>query len=49
VKGKSMTNDLIGKYDDSINCEELDKMFSPSVLEKLAADEWNDYYKNGGM
>jgi len=49
VEAKAMTNDLIGKYDDSINCEELDKMFGYKVLEKLAADEWNDYYKNGGM
>ena len=48
VKAKSMTNALTGKYDDSINCEEISHMYPPKVLSQLAADEWTDYYKNGG-
>lgn len=48
VKAKSMTNDLIGKYDDSINCNEMAHMYPPAALSQLAADEWLDYYKNGG-
>lgn len=48
VKAKSMTNDLIGKYDDSINCQEMGHMYKYDVLQKLAADEWLDYYQNGG-
>jgi len=27
VKAKSMTNDLINKYDESINCSEMNKMY----------------------
>lgn len=49
VKAKSMTNDLTGKYDDSINCSEMNKMYQLPQLEKLAADEWIDFYKNGGQ
>lgn len=48
VKAKSMTNELIGKYDDSINCEEIHHMYPDNVLSQLSADEWVDYYKNGG-
>ena len=48
VKAKSMTNDLIGKYDDSVNCEEMNKMYKGDQLSQLAADEWIDYYKKGG-
>ena len=48
VKAKQMSNDLIGKYDDSINCSEMSHMYAPAQLSKLAADEWTDYYKNGG-
>ena len=43
-----MTNDLTGKYDDSINCSEMNKMYKIDQLEKLAGDEWIDFYKNGG-
>lgn len=32
VKAKSMTNDLIGKYDDSINCNEMGHMYPPATL-----------------
>ena len=32
VKAKSMTNDLIGKYDDSINCYEMSRMYPPQTL-----------------
>ena len=49
VKAKSMTNDLTGKYDDSINCSEMNKMYKIDQLEKLAGDEWIDFYKNGGQ
>ena len=49
VKAKSMTNDLIGKYDDSINCSEMNKMYAEPQLEKLAADEWIDFYQKGGQ
>lgn len=48
VKAKQMTNDLIGKYDDSMNCDEVGRMYKSDTLEKLAADEWIDYYKKGG-
>ena len=48
VKAKAMTNDLIGKYDDSINCNEMSHMYSRQQLSQLAADEWVDYYQNGG-
>lgn len=48
VQAKAMTNDLIGKYDDSINCNEMNHMYDEKTLSKLAADEWIDYYKNGG-
>ena len=44
VKAKSMTNDLIGKYDDSINCQEMGHMYNQKQLSQLAADEWIDYY-----
>ena len=47
VKAKSMTNDLIGKYDDSINCNEMGHMYPPATLSQLAADEWIGYYKTG--
>jgi hypothetical protein len=48
VQAKSMSNDLIGKYDDSMNCKEVAKMYPPKTLSMLAADEWIDYYRNGG-
>lgn len=48
VKAKSMTNDLIGKYDDSMNCDEVAHMYDAKTLQLLAADEWVDYYQNGG-
>lgn len=48
VKAKSMTNELIGKYDDSINCNEMAHMYKPATLSQLAADEWMDYYTKGG-
>ena len=48
VKAKQMTNELIGKYDESINCEEMGKMYKGNTLSLLAADEWIDYYKKGG-
>lgn len=48
VQAKAMTNDLIGKYDDSMNCAEVGHMYDPKTLSQLAADEWLDYYRNGG-
>ena len=48
VYAKNTTNELVGKYDDSINCKELKNMYDSKTEEKLAADEWLDYYKNGG-
>ena len=45
---KGVTNDTIGKYDDSIKCSELAKMYDAETLQKLAADEWVDYYEHGG-
>jgi len=39
-----MTNELIGKYDDSINCSEMGHMYPPATLSQLAADEWIAYY-----
>lgn len=47
VQAKAMTNDLIGKYDESVNCGDMKKMYQESQLSQLAADEWLDYYKNG--
>ena len=45
---KGVTNDTIGKYDDSIKCTELNNMYDSATLQKLAADEWQDYYTKGG-
>ena len=47
-KAKASTKILIGKYDMSIKCSELSKIYSYPQLSQLAADEWIDYYKNGG-
>ena len=47
-KAKASTRILIGKYDMSIKCSELSKIYSYPQLSQLAADEWVDYYKNGG-
>ena len=47
-KAKSATKELIGKYDVSIKCSELSKIYDYPQLSKLAADEWLDYYKKGG-
>ena len=47
-KAKASTKILIGKYDMSIKCSELSKIYSYPQLSSLAADEWVDYYKNGG-
>ena len=41
---KGLTNETVGKYDDSIKCRELHTMYDSSTLQKLAADEWIDYY-----
>ena len=41
---KGVTNDTIGKYDDSIKCSELANMYDAETLQKLASDEWIDYY-----
>ena len=48
VKAKAMTNELIGKYDESINCSEMSHMYQKDQLSQLAADEWVDYYTKGG-
>ena len=47
-KAKASQRILIGKYDMSIKCSELNKIYSYPQLSQLAADEWVDYYKNGG-
>ena len=47
-KAKDATKLLIGKYDVSIKCSELDKIYSKPQLSNLAADEWIEYYKKGG-
>ena len=47
-KAKDEEQDLIGIYDNSITCAEVSKIYSYDELSKLAADEWVDYYKNGG-
>ena len=47
-KAKDATKMLVGKYDVSIKCSELSKIYSRQQLSNLAADEWLDYYKNGG-
>lgn len=48
TQAKAATNALVGKYDDSIQCKELEKIYNSKMMEQLAADEWVDYYKNGG-
>ena len=48
VKAKAMTNELIGKYDESINCDEMARMYDDKTLSRLAANEWMDYYREGG-
>ena len=48
VYAKNTTNELVGKYDDSLNCNELKHMYDSKTEQTLAADEWLDYYKNGG-
>lgn len=45
---KDAQKDLVGKYDVSIKCSELAKIYSDGQLTNLAADEWLDYYKHGG-
>lgn len=45
---KNLTNETIGKYDDSIKCSELNKIYDSATLAKLSADDWLDYYQNGG-
>jgi hypothetical protein len=45
---KNVTNETIGKYDDSIKCKELAKIYTGDTLQKLAADDWIDFYINGG-
>ena len=47
-KAKASTKILIGKYDMSIKCSELSRIYSYPQMSQLAADEWIDYYKNGG-
>ena len=47
-KAKDATKTLVGKYDVSIKCSELDKIYSRQQLSNLAADEWVEYYKKGG-
>ena len=48
VKAKAMTNEIIGKYDESINCDELARMYDAKTMSRLAANEWVAYYRNGG-
>ena len=43
-----MNNEVIGKYDESINCDEMAKMYNSKTLSRLAANEWVDYYHGGG-
>jgi len=43
-----MTNALIGKYDDSMNCSEMNNMYPAKTMSMLAADEWIDFYQKGG-
>ena len=47
-KAKAATASLTGKYDVSIKCSELSKIYSGPQLSNLAADEWIDYYRHGG-
>jgi len=44
VKAKAMTNELVGKYDESVNCSEMHKMYQRTTLMQLASDEWLEYY-----
>lgn len=44
VQAKAMTNETIGKYDESVNCREMQKMYKDNTLSQLAADEWLEFY-----
>lgn len=46
---KDAQKELVGKYDVSIKCSELAKIYPAAQLSNLAADEWQDYYKHGGQ
>lgn len=48
VYAKQTINELMGKYDESINCKDMSAMYKQETLQQLAADEWIEYYKNGG-
>lgn len=48
AQAKTMTNDLTLKYDESVNCKDMTKMYKAESLSTLAADEWIDYYQKGG-
>ena len=48
VQAKIISNGLTGKYDNSINCKELETMYDKKTLSELAADEWIDFYKKSG-
>lgn len=45
---KDAQKDLVGKYDVSIKCSELAKIYPNQQMQMMAADEWLDYYKHGG-
>lgn len=48
VQAKAMTNDLTGKYDESVNCRDMAMMYKDNTLSQLAADEWLEFYQRGG-
>lgn len=45
---KNVTNDTIGKYDNSVKCSELNRIYDSKQMSLLAADDWVDFYQNGG-
>jgi hypothetical protein len=48
-KAKDIQNRLVGKYDTSIKCSELKDMYTDEQIQTMAADEWYEYYRGGGM
>ena len=48
MKAKEITNEAVGKYDESVNCRDIYKIYDKDTLSTLAANEWISYYMSGG-
>jgi hypothetical protein len=43
---EGLTISAVGKYDYSMSCENLDLIYNKATLQKLAADEYHNFYNN---